>query len=277
MAGGFDAWLKSSVWTDNIGADDPGRMTSSTEAHTGSYALHMPAASSAGYQGANLIWRACAGANQPGCTPLKGYPRLYFRAYFRLAPDHQKVHHFLNVLGGPPDDYWAPSGNAGCRPNGHRHMGTTVDFKEGSHETFFYTYFPEMGCDPGSTCSKYADPQAICDECAGKDMPCTNGLECCWGNEFAPTPPLALPLDRWICLEMMMQPNDVGQSNGEMAYWVDGKLGHQVKSFHFRDVATLQMNGVGLQHYLETSDAGGHSNRIWFDDVVVSTERIGCM
>ena len=139
MAGGFDAWLSSSVWTDNIGAGDPGRMTSSTEAHTGSYALYMPAASSAGYQGATLTWRACEGANQPGCNPLKGYPRLYLRAYFRLAADHLKVHHFLNVFGGPLDDFWAPYGNAGCRPNGRRHMSTTVDFKEGSHQTFFYT------------------------------------------------------------------------------------------------------------------------------------------
>jgi len=31
-----------------------------------------------------------------------------------------------------------------------------------------------------------------------------------------------------------------------------------------------------LQHYLTTEDAAGHSNRVWFDDMVVSTERIGC-
>jgi hypothetical protein len=36
------------------------------------------------------------------------------------------------------------------------------------------------------------------------------------------------------------------------------------------------LNRVRLQHYIESSDAGGHSNRVWFDDMVVSTSRIGC-
>lgn len=35
-------------------------------------------------------------------------------------------------------------------------------------------------------------------------------------------------------------------------------------------------NRTRLQHYITTGDAQGHSNVIWFDDVVVSTERIGC-
>jgi hypothetical protein len=276
MAAGFSTWLKSSVWTDNIGGDDAGRLTSSTEAHGGKYALLMPAAASAGYQGGDLIWRACTGANKPGCTPLKGYSKLHLRAFVRFAADHKKVHHFLSVGGGPLDNYWSPFGNAGCRPNGTNAMGTTVDFKDNTHATFFYTYFPAMKCDPGSSCSKYADPTQICADCAAKGMPCSSGLECCWGNEFAPTPAVALPLDTWFCLEMMMQANDPGQSNGEMAYWIDGKLAHQVKSMKWREVSSLQLNMVRLQHYLETSDAAGHSNRVWFDDVVISTAPIGC-
>src|SRR5688572_1098108 len=50
MANGFDGWLAASPWTENIGAANPGRMTSSTEAHGGSFALYMPAEASAGYQ-----------------------------------------------------------------------------------------------------------------------------------------------------------------------------------------------------------------------------------
>lgn len=275
MAGGIDAWFQSSGWTEALGKDDSGRLTSSTDAHRGTYAVHMPAAASAGYQGADLIWRACDGTNKPGCA-LKGYPQLYFRAFIKLAQDHKKVHHFLSVGGGPVDDYWAPYGNAGCRPNGKRAMGTTVDFKEGSHETFFYTYFPAMTCDPGSTCANYADPQQICTDCAAKDMPCTNGLECCWGNHFTPSPAVPLPLGQWICFEMMIKANDIGQKNGEMAYWVDGKLALQVKDMEFRFDSKLQLNKANLQHYLTTSDAQGHSNQVWFDDVVVSTQPVGC-
>jgi hypothetical protein len=273
MAKGIDAWYTASGWTENIGKSNAGRMTSSTQAHGGKYAVHYPAAASAGYQGADLIWRPCAGANKAGCKPLLGYKQLYLRTWVKLATDHKKVHHFLSVGGGPLDDYWAPYGNSGCRPNGKRGMGTTVESKPSTHATYFYSYFPAMTCDAASKCSNAAQ---VCADCAKKDMPCTNGLECCWGKTFAPSPEVKLPLGKWFCVEMMMKANDVGQKNGEMAYWVDGKLGHQVKQMQWRTVSTLQLNRVRLQHYLTTGDAGGHSNRVWFDDVVVSTKPIGC-
>jgi len=274
MAAGFDSWKKSWGWTDSIGADNPGRMTSSTDAHTGKYAVYYPAAASAGYRGADLIYRTCDGANKAGCA-LKSYDKLYFRTYVKLAPDHERVHHFLNISGS--QQFWDAYGNAGCRPNGSRAMGTTVDFQANTHNTYFYTYSPDMHCDPGSTCNQYNDAQAVCNGCAQKDMPCTNGLECCWGNLFKPAQDVPLPTGKWVCLEMMMKANDVGKNNGEMAYWLDGKLADDEKTMHFRDTKALGLNMVRLQHYLETSDAKNHSNRAWFDDVVVSTQRIGCM
>ncbi len=274
MAAGFDAWKANWGWTDSIGANDPGRMTSSTDAHTGKYSVEYPAAASSGYKGADLIYRTCDGANKPGCA-LKSYDQLYFRTYVKLAPDHQRVHHFLNISGS--QQFWDAYGNAGCRPNGYRAMGTTVDMKPTTHDSYFYTYYPEMHCDPGSTCNQYADAQAICDGCSKKDMPCSNGLECCWGNLFKPAQAVPIPTGKWVCLEMMMKANNVGKSNGEMAYWVDGKLADRETTMHFRDTTDLGLNMVRLQHYLETSDAQNHSNRVWFDDVVVSTQRIGCM
>lgn len=274
MAQGFEAWRTTWGWTDHIGADDPGRMAASNEAHGGAWAVHFPAAASAGYRGADLIFRTCDGENRAGC-PLLSHEALYFRVYLRLAADHERVHHFLEVGGS--QNFWDAYGNAGCRPNGTRHLGTTVDFREQSHETFFYTYFPEMSCDPGDTCARYADPDAICAGCADKDMPCENGLECCWGNLFEPPAPVALPLDRWVCFEMMLRANTPGQSDGQMAYWIDSVLAHEETTTHFRDTADLGVNMVRLQHYLETEDAAGHSNQVWFDDVVVGTERIGCL
>ena len=61
-----------------------------------------------------------------------------------------------------------------------------------------------------------------------------------------------------------------------MAYWVDGVLIHQVDDMLWRTIPELALNRVGLQHYNTSSDAEGHSNQVWFDDVVVSTERIYC-
>jgi hypothetical protein len=274
MASGFDAWKASWGWTDQIGAGDPGRMTASPDAHTGSWAVHYPAAESAGYRGADLIFRTCAGANKPGCA-LESHEQLYFRTYLKLAADHQRMSHFLAIGGS--QQFWDSYGNAGCRPNGYRSMGTTVDFDKISHNTFFYTYFPTMKCDSGATCDKYADAQKICSGCAEKDMPCSNGPECCWGNHFRPDPNVALPVDQWVCFEMMMKANDVGQSNGEMAYWIDGQLAHQVTTMQWRTTTDLGLNKVRLQHYVTTAGAQNHSNRVWFDDVVVSTERIGGM
>src|SRR5512140_362823 len=43
MAAGYDAWRNNWGWTDQIGADDPGRMTSSKDAHTGSWSVRYPA------------------------------------------------------------------------------------------------------------------------------------------------------------------------------------------------------------------------------------------
>ncbi|APR76854.1 Hypothetical protein A7982_02201 [Minicystis rosea] len=274
MADGYAAWRSSGRWTENIGADDPGRMTSSNEAHTGNWSLYMPAAASAGYQGADLMYRTCQGENEPGCA-LQGYDQLYFRAYVKLAPDHERAHHFLAIAGS--QQYWDAYGNAGCRPNGSKATGTTVDFEADSHDSYFYTYFPEMSCDSEKACNSYNDAQAVCDGCAARGLPCMNGLECCWGNDFHPSAHVAFPKDEWFCLEMMMKVNTVGQKDGEMAYWVDGVLANEKKDMGFRTTPALQLNMVRLQHYNETWDVNDHANRVWFDDVVVSTERIGCM
>jgi hypothetical protein len=75
---------------------------------------------------------------------------------------------------------------------------------------------------------------------------------------------------------MMMQANTPGQDNGVSRYWIDGEQGHELTGIGWRDVPELGLNRVRLHHYIETGDAQSHSNVVWFDDVVVSTEPIGC-
>ena len=91
---------------------------------------------------------------------------------------------------------------------------------------------------------------------------------------------MAFPVGEWFCFEMMMRANTTdgttGNHDGEMAYWVDGTLVHRVDGMMWRTSPTLTMNRARLQHCIETEDAGGFSNRVWFDDVVVSTAPIGC-
>lgn len=273
-AGSWDAWRAATDFVEVLGGDDRGRVTLSSDMpHSGAWSMLMPAAAESGYRGASLDWWACDGEQRAGCS-LRSFDRLYMRVFVRFADDHRYVHHFMSLGGSQPDDFWY-HGTAGCLPNGALHMGTTVDHDEDTHESFFYTYFPEMTCD--TRCDRYADVAAICADCASKGLPtCTEQPQCCWGNHFRPATPKPFPVGRWFCFEMMMQANTPGEHDGTMAYWIDGALAHEQGGTMWRTSPTLAMNRARVQHYIETEDAGGHSNRVWFDDVVISTDPIGC-
>lgn len=276
---GWDAWFDQSQWVEcdgcPNGTNDPERIRLEQDAslaHDGEFTVHMPGGASAGYRGGTLRFATCNDSQQSGCS-LQGYDRLHFRTWVRLAADHDYVHHFLGLGGSRPDAYWEANGNAGCRPNGERWAGTRVDLNP-AHELFFYTYFPDMNCDSGGYCSgSYAE--SICDGCAEKDMPCSDGLECCWGNHFEPAAPVVVPTEEWTCIEMMMQLNTPGSADGSMAFWVNDELAHQQDGMSWRDVPELQLNRAMLEHYIDTGDTD-HENRVWFDDVVVSPSPIGC-
>lgn len=271
--GDFDMWFAASDFLSGPGTDDRGRIRmASDEVHSGQYAIYMPAEAGSGFQGAGLDWWACDGDQRTNCN-LHSYNQLYFRAWVRFAENHRYIHHFLNIGGSQPDEFWY-KGLAGCLPDGVLTMGTTVDYREDTRESFFYTYFPEMSCD--TRCERYADVDSICQECLGKGVPtCTEQPQCCWGNTFEPDTPVVFPVGEWFCLEMMMKANTPEEHDGEMAYWINGELAHRETGMMWRISPTLALNRVRLQHYITSSDAGGHSNRVWFDDVVVSTSPIG--
>ena len=272
--GDFDTWLAASDFVDGDGTDDRGRIDLANDpVHGGDHSVFMPAAAASGYEGASLDWRACDGPQETNCAQ-RSYERLYFRVWVRFADDHRYVHHFLNIGGSQPDDFWY-HGTAGCLPDGELAMGTTVDFEENTHESYFYTYSPDMRCD--TNCGDYADVASICQECADKGLPtCDQQPQCCWGNEYGPDTPHAFPVGEWFCFEMMMQANTPGEHDGIMAYWVNDVEIHRETNMLWRTVPELSLNRIRVQHYITTSDADDHSNRVWFDDVVVSTDRIGC-
>lgn len=270
--GDFDAFLAGSDFLDGDGVGDPGRITLAEDhAHGGRWAVHMPGAAESGYQGADLTWWSCDGPMDYNC-PLIAHDQLYMRAWVRLAEDHTYVHHFLALEGSQPDDFW-PRGTAGCLPNGEVDMGTTLDF-DADHSAFFYTYTPDMACD--TACERYADVEAICEECAGKGLPtCDAQPQCCWGNHYRPDTPVILPRGEWFCAEFSLVANTPGAADGSMAFWIDDALGHEATGLEWRTSPTLGLTRAQLRHYVAGGDSAV-SNRVWFDDVVVSTERIGC-
>jgi hypothetical protein len=130
-----------------------------------------------------------------------GYDRLFFRLYTKFNKEHAPIHHYGGCFWGyNPPMQW-PMGGAGIRPKGDQSWVTQVE-PEGSNGSFrwhCYTYWQHMGGSPprGQT----------------------------WGNNFEvgveQTP---IPKDEWMCLEVMVKMNDIGDSNGELAYWINGKL-----------------------------------------------------
>jgi hypothetical protein len=127
-----------------------------------------------------------------------GYDQLYFRFYMKFNKEHAPIHHYGSSFWGyNPPSRW-PMGGAGLRPKGTQSWVTQVE--PGDFKTWtFYSYWQEMGGSPP----------------AGQT----------WGNTFEWGMPLRpVEKEKWICLEVMVKMNDVGDSNGEQAYWLDGKV-----------------------------------------------------
>jgi hypothetical protein len=127
-----------------------------------------------------------------------GYDQLFFRFYMKFNKEHAPIHHYgAGFWGYNPPSKW-PMGGAGIRPKGDQSWVTQVE--PGTFKTWsFYSYWQEMGGSPP------------------KGQP--------WGNSFeVEVPPRPVEKEKWICLEVMVKMNDLGDSNGEQAYWLDGKL-----------------------------------------------------
>ncbi len=127
-----------------------------------------------------------------------GYDQLFFRFYMKFNEEHAPIHHYgSGLVGFSPPTPW-PQGGAGERPLGDARWSTQVE--PGFFTTwYFYSYWQNMGGSPprGQT----------------------------WGNTFeVGTPHRPVLREKWICLEIMVKMNDIGDTNGEQAYWLDGRL-----------------------------------------------------
>ncbi|HVJ69424.1 MAG TPA: hypothetical protein VM510_15720 [Caulifigura sp.] len=127
-----------------------------------------------------------------------GFDKVHARYYVKFAEDCGEIHHFGTCLGGnnPPTPW--PSVNAGQPTDGAKSFWSGIEPFGSSWTWDYYTYWHEMRGSPprGQT----------------------------WGNSFIHDPKLKIEKGKWICIEQMIRMNDIGQSNGEQALWIDGKL-----------------------------------------------------
>lgn len=128
---------------------------------------------------------------------MPGYDKLHYRFYVKFARDCAPIHHFFHVGGYHPATAW-PQGGAGERPRGNERFTTGVEPFGDLWRWDYYSYWMHMRGSPprGQT----------------------------WGNSFIHDARQRAVRGEWTCLELMMQVNDVGKSNGEMALWIDGRL-----------------------------------------------------
>jgi len=222
-------------------------VTDAGAAHSGSGAIQFTAVARDGRE---------SGSGASGWLGPEGYERLYFRRYIKFAADYDQGN--LNHVGGglaavAGVDRYRGMGSAGVRPRGDDHFNSAFepwcDWRRFPPPgfMFLYTYWMDMKRDPDG---HY------------------------WGNMLGPAADerVVLRRDRWYCLEHMIQVNDVGQANGELAAWIDGKLYIHYKGFRWRTSADVKLKRFDIGVYVHQA---AKDNTVWYDDVVLSTGYVG--
>ena len=225
---------------------------------------------------------------------------VFFRFYSRFTAQTARPHHWVGACAFSGSE--CPGGNAGLRPPGDSRFSSTVDI-DGENKLFFYTYWHQMRsgrCNDGS----------VTPGCAGDQ-----GRTYYYGNTFRPANQQSLDLTQWNCYEFMVKENTIGQWDGSQAMWVNGNfLGEFTKDvthgewlranfytegewgtdpvnnffegYNFRSAESVRLRSFKLEFYQQQdtltqrradTPVKGTNQTMFFDDVVIATERIGCM
>ncbi len=134
--------------------------------------------------------------------------QVFVRFYARFVGVAPNPHHWVRFAASA--NGWDSSGLANTVPPGDR--GFWFDLDINNDDIFnFYAYWYRMRsgwCNDGS-----ATPG-----CEGQQ----GGDPYFYGNVFRPADQTPLSRDQWQCVEVMARANTVGQSDGELALWVNG-------------------------------------------------------
>ncbi|HVY07562.1 MAG TPA: hypothetical protein VHB46_16420 [Burkholderiales bacterium] len=225
-------------------------------------------------EAANKVIRLRAPAGQRGGADLikvfsTPYDRLYARWYFKYeagfnfaAPDHGG-----GLAAGNRDFV----GRSGYRPTGADFAGFYVQYQQNTRKPHAYSYYRGMYQD-------CADPMG---SCWGDALPCvsdTGGTYCTVPQDRPPASYPLLEAGVWYCLEEMV---DMGtptssrtSANGHLALWLNDQPLGSFGNLWIRTTDTLKLQSLWLSlfHHDGTHSVVGEL----IDNVVVSTQRIGC-
>jgi hypothetical protein len=288
----------ATIWNDNGGDNQ----IVAQPAFAGNHALAMRHPQNATGGWLNSIWYP------RGYTSLHddGFPHLFLRWYVRFSPgfaSSTKIAGFT-VRASNLDSFWDGSLGAGFKPDGQRNGGgTRIVTSLGQSDTppgqaRFYTYHRRMMVDrwtdgndqlqcryygdalpapPGWQHTDSATNAADDYYCAGPGTDPWNEL----GNLLSGYDPgtylasdLSLPREQWSCLELELAVNTPGQDDGVLRLWLDDQPAGEWIGARFAG-SGAQMKIHALQ--LTASSPDDHPEQFsYYDNVVVSTQRIGC-
>ncbi len=186
---------------------------------------------------------------------MPGYDDLYVRLYAKWESSWQNSTNggdkTVALYGNRIDNQWSGFGKAGIKPNGTDFfvgMLTSIDWyiKPDPGEIIFYSYFPEMQQAP-------------------------DGMY--WGNYFFQNDPhIGIQPGQWYCLEFELKANTPGLHDGYQKMWINDQFKGEVDNMRWRDTTDLRINAMQLTF----SGGGPKAEHKWIDNVVVSTQKIGC-
>lgn len=185
---------------------------------------------------------------------------FYYRKYVRFNEEFEQGNFMhLGGLGGcAEEDYpWECMGHSGERPEGDDRFSSNLEpWSDYQSLPFpggwgFYSYYHEMYQDCG--------------------FPTEDD---CYGDMFAPEEDFFLSRGEWHVLEMMIQPNTPGVTDGYQTFWADGVKIYTSPMLSWRTTDDLRINKAGI--YLYVHNVPAQTTCIFdVDNVVFSTEYVG--
>ena len=195
------------------------------------------------------------------------YDKLYARWYFQYESGFNfNANNHGGGLTAGSRDFIGVSGN---RPTGSDFAYFTIQYLNPSAISFAYSYYRGM----------YQDCANPSGQCWGDSLPCVYGATYCTKSQHLP--PSTLPTiqsGQWYCVEEMI---DMGTPNatsanpdGRFSLWLNEQLLGDYRDLWIRTDASLKIQNLWLSlfHHDGTHSAVGEM----IDNVVVSTQRVGC-
>ncbi len=197
------------------------------------------------------------------------YDRLYARWYVQWEPgyDFTAPNHGGGLMAGDR----SLLARSGLRPDGTNRFIATLEPNTANRRLNAYAYYRGMYQD-------CADPDGAC---WGDRFPCLadeGQVRCTKPAHRDPPLPPQLETGRWYCIEMLLDGGtptaDGALADGVLDIWIDGEQLGPWDDLWLRTTPELRIGilWLNLYHHAAHSVEG-----LYLDNVVVSTEPIGCL